>query len=185
LEETYNFEDALLIGSLLISLINRSDRVKIACLAQLVNVIAPIMTSDLGAWRQTIFYPFLHASMLGRGTALRAAVTCPSYNTVNVENVPVLHCAAVENEENATLTLFLVNKDLEENLEVSCDLCQWANYRILRQTVLNHDDLKAENTEDAPDRVIPRDGRFASFDAGRLTLTLEKHSWNVVVLVIA
>lgn len=55
LEDIYNFEDALLVGSMLITLLRHADRVKMACLAQLVNVIAPIMTSDTGAWRQTIF----------------------------------------------------------------------------------------------------------------------------------
>ena len=59
LEDVYNMEDALLVGGMLITLINNCDRVKIACLAQLVNVIAPIMTSDTGAWRQTIYYPYM------------------------------------------------------------------------------------------------------------------------------
>ena len=55
LEDVYDFADALLVGSLLITLLRHADRVKIACLAQLVNVIAPIMTADGGpAWRQTI-----------------------------------------------------------------------------------------------------------------------------------
>jgi len=71
LEDIYNFEDALLMGCLLITLLKNSDRVKIACLAQLVNVIAPIMTENDGpAWRQTIFYPFMHAARYGHGTAL-------------------------------------------------------------------------------------------------------------------
>lgn len=63
-------EDALLVGSMLITLLRHCDRVKMACMAQLVNVIAPIMTSDTGAWRQTIFYPYMHASMFGNGTVL-------------------------------------------------------------------------------------------------------------------
>ena len=68
LEDIYTFEDALLVGSLLITLLSHADRVKIACLAQLVNVIAPIMTvPGGGSWRQTIFYPFLHASVYGPG----------------------------------------------------------------------------------------------------------------------
>ena len=68
LEDIYTFEDALLVGLMLITLLKHADRVKIACLAQLVNVIAPIMTRQGGgAWRQTIFYPFMHASNYGRG----------------------------------------------------------------------------------------------------------------------
>ncbi len=77
LEDIYSFEDALLVGSLLITLLRHADRVKIACLAQLVNVIAPIMTSDTGAWRQTIFYPFAYTSTYGRGTVLNTLVKGP------------------------------------------------------------------------------------------------------------
>ena len=66
-EDVYNFEDALLTGSILITLLRNADRVKIACLAQLVNVIAPIMTrGGGGCWAQTTYYPFMHASRYGR-----------------------------------------------------------------------------------------------------------------------
>src|SRR5690606_37636106 len=90
LEDVYTFEDALLVGLMLITLINHADRVKIACLAQLVNVIAPIMTRTGGpAWAQTIYYPFLHASTYGRGVALRPVMTTPVYDTKDFEAVPL------------------------------------------------------------------------------------------------
>ena len=79
LEDVYNFEDALLVGSMLITMLRHADRVKVACLAQLVNVIAPIMTSDTGAWRQTIFYPYMHASVYGKGTVLMTQIKAPVY----------------------------------------------------------------------------------------------------------
>ncbi|MDR1466391.1 MAG: alpha-N-arabinofuranosidase, partial [Treponema sp.] len=67
LEDIYTMEDALVVGCMLITLLKNADRVKIACLAQLVNVIAPIMTEIGGAaWRQTIFYPFALTSKYGR-----------------------------------------------------------------------------------------------------------------------
>jgi alpha-N-arabinofuranosidase len=181
-EEVYDFQDALVVGGLLISLINRCDRVKIACLAQLVNAIAPIMTSERGAWRQTIFWPFLHASLLGRGTALRVGVDAPFYATPKFPEVPSLAAAAVANDGAGTLTLFLLNRDLEETLEISCDVRPWTGARVQRQIVLDHDDLKAVNGEDTPERVVPREGRFATLDAGRLTMALAPHSWNVVTI---
>ena len=80
LEEAYNMQDALTFGGACISLLNHADRVKVACLAQLVNVIAPIMTETGGAaWRQTIFHPFADFSNLGRGNVLRATVNSPTY----------------------------------------------------------------------------------------------------------
>jgi alpha-N-arabinofuranosidase len=71
LEDAYTFEDALMVGAMLITLMKHADRVKIGCQAQLVNVIAPIMTEMGGpAWRQTTFYPYLHAARYGHGIAL-------------------------------------------------------------------------------------------------------------------
>ena len=82
LEEVYTMEDALAFGGACISLLNHADRVQAACLAQLVNVIAPIMTETGGpAWRQTIFWPFAHFSRFGRGDVLRTRITCDTYDT--------------------------------------------------------------------------------------------------------
>ena len=79
LEEVYSMADALAFGGVCIALLNHADRVKCACLAQLVNVIAPIMTETGGpAWRQTIFWPFAQWSRYGRGRVLRAEVACPA-----------------------------------------------------------------------------------------------------------
>ncbi|HBT51148.1 MAG TPA: alpha-N-arabinofuranosidase, partial [Petrotoga sp.] len=88
-EEIYTFEDALLVGCMLITLLKHVDRVKIACLAQLVNVLAPIMTDNEGnAWRQTIYYPFLHASTYGRGCSLKALISSPVYDSKDFGEVP-------------------------------------------------------------------------------------------------
>ena len=100
LEDHYNFEDALVLGCLLITLLKHSDRVKIACLAQLVNVIAPIMTDEDGeTWRQTIYYPFMQVATLGQGIALRPEITVDTYATSEFETVPYLESIAVLNEE--------------------------------------------------------------------------------------
>ena len=91
LEDIYTFEDALLIGCMLITLQKNCDRVKIACLAQLVNVIAPIMTENGGtAWVQTIFYPFMYSSLNGRGCALQTITKCESYETADIPEVPYI-----------------------------------------------------------------------------------------------
>jgi len=182
LEDVYTFEDALLVGGMLISLLNHADRVKIACLAQLVNVIAPIITSDTGAWRQTIFYPFFHTSNLGRGTVLKSIVKAPLYDSKNFTDVPTVQCAIVQDEENKKLTLFLLNKDLKEDIEITCDLRQFRNYKVAKSIVFNHDNPKAVNTEVDPYRVVPQEKKFADFEDGVLIMCLEKHSWSVVEL---
>src|SRR5215831_10290186 len=81
LEEIYTVLDALTFGGACISLLNHANRITAACLAQLVNVIAPIMTETGGpAWRQTIFWPFMQFSRMGRGRVLRTEISSPTYS---------------------------------------------------------------------------------------------------------
>src|SRR5712692_5719091 len=94
LEEPYNLEDALLVGALVNSLIRRCDRVKVACLAQLVNVIAPIMTNDTSVLRQTIYYPCFWSLQHARGTALDLLVECDAYQPRELGRVGYLDVAA-------------------------------------------------------------------------------------------
>ena len=182
LEDVYNFEDALLVGSALITLLRHADRVKIACLAQLVNVIAPIMTDEKSAWRQTIFYPFLHASTMGRGRVLHTVVQSPTYACVITDEAPFLDAVVVENEEEQTLTVFAVNKSLDEDMEIVCDLRQFADYRVERHIVLTHEDLKAENTAQHPFNVVPAEGGISNNDRGDFRAVLGARSWNVIRL---
>lgn len=181
LEDIYNMEDALLVGSMLITLLRHCDRVKMACIAQLVNVIAPIMTSDTGAWRQTIFYPYMHASKFGNGTVLNTLVKSPVYDSKYGE-APYLDCVIVNNEEKGELIVFAVNKDLTEDMEVTCDLRQFADYTVKEHLVLHDEDLKAVNTEENPDRIRPEANGNARLEEGRLTAVLKHKSWNVIRL---
>ena len=182
LEDVYNFEDALLVGSAMITLLRHADRVKIACLAQLVNVIAPIMTSDAGSWRQTIYYPYMHASTMGRGRVLHTVVQSPTYACKVSDCAPYLDSVVVENEEEQTLTVFAVNKSLDEDMELACDLRQFADYGVERHIVLTHTDLKAVNTESDPFRVAPAEGGVSKNDKGDFHAILGARSWNVIRL---
>ena len=155
LEDVYTFEDALVVGCLLITLLRHADRVKMACLAQLVNVIAPIMTeTGGGAWAQTIFYPFLHASLYGRGTALRTAVDAPAYDAGQYGQTPYLEAIAIRSEDEKELCVLAVNR-AEEALTLALDAEGLPTPRLTEHLVLRCDDLKAVNTCARPDRVVP------------------------------
>ncbi len=182
LEDIYNFEDALLVGSMLITLLRNADRVKVACMAQLVNVIAPIMTRNGGgAWAQTIYWPLMHASRYGRGTALRPIVKSPVYDCSDYSDVPLLDATAVMSDDGS-VTLFAVNRDLKEGIELSCDLRAFGNLKPLEHIVLHHDDVKAVNTEDEPGKVRPIAGENGNMDGGRFTVIIPALSWNVIRL---
>jgi len=178
IEDTYTVTDALVVGSTLITLLRHADRVRMACLAQLVNVIAPIRTLDGGpAWRQTTFFPFRDAALHGRGTVLRVEPEGPTYPTEGDEAVPVLEATAVHGE--GTLTLFAVNRDTEP-LELSAVLRCAAS--VLEHSVLADEDPAAANTAEAPERVGPRVLTGARIDGERLRATLPPRSWNVLRL---
>lgn len=182
LEDVYNFEDALLVGSLLNSLINHSDRVKIACLAQLVNVIAPIMTeTGGGSWKQTIFYPYYYTSVYGRGTAIQAIVDSPKYDSKDFTDVPYLDQSIVYNEEKEELVIFAVNRSLDNQLNVDVDIRSFEGYSIEEHMVLANDDPKAINTLQH-EAVKPVASKESYMENGKLVLVLPKMSWNVIRL---
>ena len=182
-EDVYNFEDALLTGSILITLLRNADRVKIACLAQLVNVIAPIMTrGGGGCWAQTTYYPFMHASRYGRGAALRTAVDSPVYDCVDYEGVPFIDATATL-ADDGSVTVFCVNRSTTEPFALDVDLHGFGALRIGEHILLHNDDAKAVNTESAPYTVVPTPGPGGCIDGEKATLHIPALSWNVIRFV--
>ncbi|MDY3919033.1 MAG: alpha-N-arabinofuranosidase [Candidatus Limivivens sp.] len=183
LEDIYTFEDALLVGLMLITLLKHADRVKMACLAQLVNVIAPIMTEPGGgsAWKQTIFYPFFYTSRYGRGTAIQPMVQTPVHDTATHEKVRDLESIAVYNEEKEELVLFAVNRNLEEDLVLQTDIRAFEGYRVLEHVVLESEDLKAVNGP-LESRVVPVQTDRSRVDGGTMESLMKKATWNMVRL---
>ena len=195
LEEIYSMEDALSFGGMCISLLNHADRVKVACLAQLVNVIAPIMTETGGpAWRQTIFHPFAQMSHFGRGRVLRAEVDSPTYSASYFDprgatdlyfampKVPYLKLAAVEDPSSGAITLFALNRHLDEPMPLSVALRGFGTPALLDALQLKHANLKATNTKDKPNRVAPTALKDIALHADRMQATLAPASWNMIRL---
>ncbi len=172
------------MGLILITILKNADRVKVACMAQLVNVIAPIMTRPGGpVWAQTIYWPLYHASTLGRGVSLQPVITSEKHGTASFEDVPYADAAAVLRDDGS-LVIFAVNRSLDEPAELSLDLRSFGKFTKAEHTVLHHDDLKAVNTEDDPNNVSPV---TRPADAAELTkkdgkVVLPAASWNVIVL---
>ena len=175
LEEKYNLEDALLVGCMLMTLQNNCDRVKIGCLAQLVNVIAPIMTENGGdAWVQTIFYPYMYASLKGMGDTLASRIDSTTYKNANGEDVPYLYASVIDNG-NGELTVFAVNRSLDSDMELDISLDGYEGYRLTEHTELYDDNVKAENDVDNQ-RISPVKREISDTP----TAILKKHSWNML-----
>lgn len=180
LEDIYNFEDALLVGSMLITMLRNADRVKVACMAQLVNVIAPIMTrKGGGAWAQTIYWPLMQASQYGRGTALRPIVQSPTYDCSDYTDVPLLDATATLGEDGS-LTIFAVNRDLTEDIQLTCDLRAFGKLQPAEHLLLHHPDVKAVNTEENLDNVKPVAGQHGKLEGGHFEMRVPRLSWNVI-----
>ncbi len=157
LEEVYNLEDALLVGGIINTLLRNADRVKLACLAQLVNVIAPIMTNATGLYRQTIYYPYSWALQMARGSVLSLLLESPVYEATGIGDVSYLDVTGTFSKENGTVTLFILNRDLSKARQVDVVWEDSSPARVLTSTVLTGSDLKASNNFDAPKRVAPQE----------------------------
>ena len=165
LEEVYNLEDALLVGSFLNSLMRQSDRVKVACLAQLVNVIAPLVTNDTGVLRQTTYYPYSWALKFARGQVLDLSVTSETYpikpDGLQADlawggDVPFVDVAATSDPQTNQVCIFMLNRDLESERELVLDWRDVTPSRVLACETLTGPDLKAVNTFAQPTNVAPR-----------------------------
>ncbi|ALI56256.1 alpha-N-arabinofuranosidase [Celeribacter marinus] len=179
LEDTYDFADVLQVGSIINSFIRRADVVKIGCLAQLVNVIAPIMTVKGGpAWRQTIFYPYLYGSQYGRGTSLDIRIDSPTFDTDFAKGIKYLDASAVAADDGA-LTFFFVNRNLSEPIELDVALGGFDQSKIIMDKVIEGFDLKAVNGPDG-EPVAPTDGKNATVTNGRLSATLPPASYRMI-----
>jgi alpha-L-arabinofuranosidase len=182
-EEAYTVTDAVVVGSMLITLLRHSDRVRAACQAQLVITIAAIRTEPGGpAWRQATFHPFAQAARLARGQVLQVALRAPTYGTAAHGEVPVVDAVATHDEETGSLALFAVNRSQDEPVEVTVDLRGFPGLRVGEASVLADRDRLAANTVDRPDRVRPREHRDVVVDDARLRLVLPPVSWNAVRL---
>lgn len=179
LEDIYNFEDALLIGCLMITLLKNADRVKIACLAQLVNVIAPIMTDKDGkSWKQTIFYPFMQVSNYGRGIVLTPQIESDSYSCKDFEKVPYVESVATYNELEKELVVFAVNRSKDEKQEFTVTAAGFELEKVIENTQLSGYDVKETNLGE--ERVQLSEGNDAEVTKDKLTIILKPLSWNVI-----
>jgi alpha-L-arabinofuranosidase len=180
LEEVYNLEDALLVGGIVNSLVRNSDRVKIACLAQLVNVIAPITTNADGLFRHTIYYPYSWGLQFARGTALNLLVESPTYEVEGMGAVPYVDLAGTVDLGQGKVAIFALNRDLSKAHEVELAWEDKSPAGVLSSWLLTGDDLKASNSFGAPNKVAPEPFSKPSTTGSRTKFEVPAHSYAVL-----
>jgi alpha-N-arabinofuranosidase len=190
LEEVYNLEDALLVGGFVNTLLRNSDRVRVACLAQLVNVIAPLVTSDRGVLRQSTYYPYAWALRYARGRVLDLRVEAETYpisgaglqaDFARDGIVPFVDLVATIDEPARQAAVLLLNRDLDGEREVVLEWADLAPTRVLACETLTAADLKAFNTFAEPRRVVPQP-LAAPVPGSRMAMTLPPRSYTVLHL---
>ncbi|MGD8194045.1 alpha-N-arabinofuranosidase [Herbiconiux sp. P18] len=183
LEDAYTVADAVVVGNLLISLLRRADRVTSASLAQLVNVIAPIMTEPGGiAWKQTTFFPFALTSALATGSTVTTRVECERYDTAEYGSVPTLDAVATVDEVTGRTSIFVVNRSQSGTTTLELDLsCVGAVSDAGAQTLAD-DDFHAVNTLENPQRVGIAVNDTLVLGDGVATIELPPVSWTVITL---
>lgn len=178
LQEKYSLLDALVVGGLGITLLNNVDTVEIACLAQLINVIAPITTiRNGGIFKQTIYHPFHMLSKYGHGVTMKAVVDAETYNC-EFGDLPIVEPAVVYNEETDEVRVFVLNCSQDEDTEFEMELQGYGDKKVKKHLVLNGDDLEARNTFEDPDRVVMKE---LEVPADSTKVVLPKISWNIVI----
>jgi alpha-N-arabinofuranosidase len=183
IEDAYTVADAVVVGNLLISLLRHSDRVTAACLAQLVNVIAPIRTEPGGAsWRQAIFHPFALTSRHAAGDVLRIEPATPSYETTKYGPVPFVDAVATHDVESRQTVLFVVNRSVDQAVELDADVRGVRAGVLVEAVTLTDRDVQATNTEEQPNRVIPRALDVAILTDGAMHAVLPPVSWSMLRL---
>ncbi|HYP46107.1 MAG TPA: alpha-N-arabinofuranosidase [Propionibacteriaceae bacterium] len=181
LEDLYTVADAVVFGNLMISLLNHVDRVTSASLAQLVNVLAPIMTEPGGiAWRQTTFFPFALTSQLGRGVALRARLTSERYDTARYGSIPTVDAAATHDAESSRVSVFVVNRSRSDETDLTIELDGITPESEASATTLHDDDPSAANVLSDPERVGTQPNQSLILGGGMASVTLPPCSWTVL-----
>ncbi len=182
LEDAYSVADAVVVGSLLITLLKNSDRVHAASQAQLVNVIAPIMTEPGGpAWRQTIFFPFATTARLAVGDVLRPHVEVGTYPTSRHGDAPLVDAVATHDPASGQAAVFLVNRS-REAVTATIGLGDLGLAQVREAVSLHDDDVYAKNTLADPERVGLRRNDTARLADGAVEVGLPPVSWTALSL---
>jgi alpha-N-arabinofuranosidase len=192
LEEVYNLEDALLVGGFVNTLLRHSERVRVGCLAQLVNVIAPLVTNDQGVLRQSTYYPYAWALRYAKGRVLDLRVESETYpiaptglqaDFARAADVPFVDVVATLDEPARQAAVLVLNRDLANERELTLEWDDVVPTRVLACETLTGTDLKAFNTFEAPRRVVPQ-ALPPPVAGARMTLKLPPRSYTVVHLSV-
>lgn len=180
-EDIYTLMDALVVGGLLCTIVNNSDRVKMACLAQLVNALSPIHTAPNGdVLKHTTYYPFKQVSNYGRGNVYKNIMVCDTVKTSKYKEVPVLQSITTYDEKNNELVFFVLNTDQKDSIMLNLKLEEFGELEMIEHQVMQGEDLFAVNSFEHPENVIPINNNIDPINGTDFEIELPKLSWHMI-----
>lgn len=181
-EEIYNLEDALLVAQWLNVFLRKSDVLKVACVAQVVNIISWLHTRSDGLLKQVSFYPFQLMSNLARGKALDLLVQSPQHETQRYGDVPHLDVSASYDETTGSQALFVVNRSQTDTVNTELIWQGGAPQRVTETWQLSGTDPKAANSWEQPDLITAKKLANSAVQDGKITLSLPPLSFTALSL---
>ncbi len=180
-EDVYSLMDALVVGGLLTTIVNNADRVKMACLAQLVNALAPIHTAaNGGVLKHSTYYPFQQVSRYGRGGVYKNIVVCDDVETEKYGSVPELATVSTYDEDSGEMAIFVLNTNLTQDITLDLQLEEFGELQLVEQQVLTGEDLFAVNSFESPNNVVPIGIDVTSKADTQFQFVLPKTSWTML-----
>ena len=183
LEEVYNYEDALAMGMFLNSFFRHANLVKMANLAQLVNVIAPMMTSKAGLYLQTIYFPLAEYARQKGNQSLDVLVTSPEYKPDGGRSLKYLDVSSTYDAKSRQICLNVLNRSEKNDIAAQIVNSSGTLSSAVGVWELNHSDLKATHTFGADQKVRPsiKTASVSLKDNG-FSYNFPKHSLTILKL---
>lgn len=181
-EEVYNLEDALVVAQWMNVFLRKSDVLKIACIAQIVNVISPLTTTKDGLLKHTTYYPLLMFNQLASGQALDVAVNSPMYETAQFGDMPLLDVSSSYDPETGTSVVFIVNRSQTDDVPVDINWQDLKPKRVKSTRQLSGTDPKAVNTFENPDNITLKSIDAPDIADGQTTMMLPPLSFTAIEL---
>ncbi|MDR0400271.1 MAG: hypothetical protein LBH51_04945, partial [Treponema sp.] len=180
--------DALALNSITLALIRNADRVKIGCMTGFLQQALQI--DENHTWKTPAYYAYEQLNKYGRGISLMPVIDGPVHNVEQswmdtwhqypaFERVQDIEGAAVFNEEEEELSLFLINKNQKEAIPVDLDLRGFEGYKLIEHTEMRTDDINTANTWDSQP-IKPVKAESANFENGRASSVVKSLSWNCI-----
>ena len=183
IEDTFSVADAVVVGGFLNAFLRHADRLKIACQAQLVNVIGLLRSEEQGpAWAQTIFHPFAQTARLARGTSLRVETRGARHETSAFGEVDTVDASATWDEATGDVAVFLVNRHPDQSVAVTVDVRGFPGLGVSECLRLQDADPRRTNTQSEPSAVQPHHDPGVRVDGGSVQLELSPASWTAIAL---